>query len=552
MHLSPNNIFYTEKEKALIRAFKGKQKQNQAKLESNAFFGPAYPQLAKHAWLKPNVSVLSRVLFLNGPIVNFIATTKNTEEQAKKISDCIVTALLGDTDKTPREKIDFCARFDTKRNHSITFMQEVLNGDELLDHSITNTSGAKAKIISVNVENNKEVILQDLEGQFKKGEAVFVDGKEIGIVKAFNYQRTKEEASQHVADYLLKNIGLVEHLLAGKNGNGTKKKKSDEMSEVMTKDFIAILKLEPFLSRHHWIALLMAYLRTSICMWYTSKCQPTNKLIFWINNALEGKVPQQQDVENFFIKSNPCLISCSNRITRGLDPMLIEYGKNRVKLSIWIQLLKDFEIISNESFNNGKLTVTDPVHGEDMKIHDLLIKIKNNSEFIKTKLGESGIDSSLQLSRESEKYRLYKNPLSYGQTKQARFMMYVLRKSEGFDERSSHILEATRDKENRVSFVIAPGQLLLQLIVLLADLELRAKKIKRRLILRDIEDHFSRYGIDFRNEPDGRDLLIDRLGKAGLLRGSPDAKDSVQVINPYKKIIKAKDFENPYKESFWQ
>ena len=61
--------------------------------------------------------------------------------------------------------------------------------------------------------------------------------------------------------------------------------------------------------------------------------------------------------------------------------MLIEYGKNRVKLSIWIQLLKDFEIISNESFNNGKLTVTDPVHGEDMKIHDLLIKIKNNSEY---------------------------------------------------------------------------------------------------------------------------------------------------------------------------
>jgi hypothetical protein len=53
------------------------------------------------------------------------------------------------------------------------------------------------------------------------------------------------------------------------------------------------------------------------------------------------------------------------------------------------------------------------------------------------------------------------------------------------------------------------------------------------LVLQDVEDHFSQYGIDFSTAADARPLLMNELQAMGLLRGSPDAGSSVAVANPY-------------------
>jgi hypothetical protein len=54
-----------------------------------------------------------------------------------------------------------------------------------------------------------------------------------------------------------------------------------------------------------------------------------------------------------------------------------------------------------------------------------------------------------------------------------------------------------------------------------------------RLVLKDIEDHFEEYGINFSLAAEARPLLMAELQSLGLLAGSPDAGSSVAVTCPY-------------------
>jgi hypothetical protein len=84
---------------------------------------------------------------------------------------------------------------------------------------------------------------------------------------------------------------------------------------------------------------------------------------------------------------------------------------------------------------------------------------------------------------------------------------------------------------------VFPGQLLLQTLTFLAA---KAKQTAHgnvpgggKLVLRDIEEHFAQYGIDFSLAADARPLLIEELQGLGLLNGSPDAGSSVAVACPF-------------------
>jgi hypothetical protein len=87
--------------------------------------------------------------------------------------------------------------------------------------------------------------------------------------------------------------------------------------------------------------------------------------------------------------------------------------------------------------------------------------------------------------------------------------------------------------KRNAGYTIFPGNLMLKLVTYLA-----ARKDLRRgrgLILSDVEKHFKRYGLDFAEKGDIRKELIKSLQDMGLLKGSPDAGDSVGVESPYKK-----------------
>jgi hypothetical protein len=81
--------------------------------------------------------------------------------------------------------------------------------------------------------------------------------------------------------------------------------------------------------------------------------------------------------------------------------------------------------------------------------------------------------------------------------------------------------------------------MLIKLIVYLSS----ARKLKkfggsekkdRQLVLSEVEDHFSYYGIEFKITASARPELVNELMGLGLLNGSPDAGDSVAVKNPFK------------------
>ena len=80
-----------------------------------------------------------------------------------------------------------------------------------------------------------------------------------------------------------------------------------------------------------------------------------------------------------------------------------------------------------------------------------------------------------------------------------------------------------------MGYEIFPGNLMLKLITYLAAQENPDKK----LIFSDVEEHFKKYGLDFGEKGGIRPKLITSLQDMGLLRGSPDAGDSVAVSNPY-------------------
>tara|TARA_B110001469_G_C9371221_1_gene193443 strand:- start:196 stop:513 length:318 start_codon:yes stop_codon:yes gene_type:complete len=85
------------------------------------------------------------------------------------------------------------------------------------------------------------------------------------------------------------------------------------------------------------------------------------------------------------------------------------------------------------------------------------------------------------------------------------------------------------NRHNKSEYKIFPGNLTLRLITYLAA----KANTNKKLILADVENHFKSYGLDFGEKGEIRGMLISSLQDMGLLKGSPDADDSVAVENPY-------------------
>ena len=105
--------------------------------------------------------------------------------------------------------------------------------------------------------------------------------------------------------------------------------------------------------------------------------------------------------------------------------------------------------------------------------------------------------------------------------------LIVLRKMEKGDEDGGYLIIPSKQKNS--AYKIFPGNLMLRLITYLAA----KANTDKKLILADVENHFKNYGLDFGEKGEIREVLIKSLQDMGLLKGSPDAGDSVAVQNPY-------------------
>ena len=229
---------------------------------------------------------------------------------------------------------------------------------------------------------------------------------------------------------------------------------------------------------------------------------------------------------------NRKLIAPTLTPTREVFKLINEYMRCRIELNVLFFCLEQLRPeLRNRVITTRKM-------GADMiRLSDTLILARNASEDFKADPAY-GQAPNIQtfLSRTSERFHAWCNPLDNGQGKNIDEFLRVLYKADRGDEAGGYLLIRER-REKSTGFRVFPGQLLLQTVAFLAATAKYADAANAagggKLVLNDIEEHFAQYGIDFSLAADARPLLIKELQGLGLLNGSPDAGSSVAVACPF-------------------
>lgn len=91
-----------DNEVAVLLALRGRKKQV-GKRKSQDYFAPAYPSLARHAWLRKSSDRVIRDFLIAGPLAQYYRGWKGTKKEVEQRRDCqdIVQALIGHRTATP-------------------------------------------------------------------------------------------------------------------------------------------------------------------------------------------------------------------------------------------------------------------------------------------------------------------------------------------------------------------------------------------------------------------------------------------------------------------
>jgi len=327
---------------------------------------------------------------------------------------------------------------------------------------------------------------------------------------------------------LMKKTGNRESVIQGLH--------DDELANRITLDLIAICNLESKLPRMQWLQILMTFLRFALPMWMLAQMKITRLVHAWLLDAVEnGRVADDHTVSDSLKKRNRGLLHPTMTPTRELYEHIDRYIICRVELNI---LLYCLEKVRADQMNEKTLNFEG---GEQdwMSIDELLTLASDASTDIRDcnrfKEIAEGLDVQTFLTREGELFPAWRNPRKAGVGKNIDEFFLVLYRPELGDEAGGYLL-VSEGRGAKRGLRVFPGQLLLKTITYLAA---QAKQSRPEgnsggmLVLQDVEDHFSQYGIDFSTAADTRPQLMNELKALGLLMGSPDAGSSVTVASPY-------------------
>ena len=310
----------------------------------------------------------------------------------------------------------------------------------------------------------------------------------------------------------------------------------DELANRITQDLLAICHIEGSIPRMQWIYLLMTFLRFALPMWLLAQMQITKYLHRWLLDAVdEGLTIDSEEIKRRIALRNHSLLHPTLTATRELLEQIESYMKCRVEVNILMYCL---EQVRPEKIS-GKTITHDGAGAERLSLEQLLFLANHASDDIKTsqrfKHVAQGLNIRTFLTREGEQFSVWRNPLMKGQGKNIDEFYRVLYKAALGDEEGGHLLTPEGRGATR-GFRVFPGQILLKTITFLAARNKWPHQTKGKagkLVLQDVEEHFTQYGIDFSTAADARPLLMNHLQAMGLLTGSPDAGSSVDVACPY-------------------
>lgn len=448
-----NQPLFSNEERAVISAISGRPKERGPNKERH-YYAPAYPWLARHAWLRKQAERPITQLLFRGAFAQHLWA--NSPEQSAQ----------------------------TLQKDSVEKMLVAFKG------SLRKQGDAKTQL---------DILAAALGNPYD------------GIDDEF--------AREQLLDWTSKRNEFLEST-------------PNAQASRIFDDFMSICELENRVPRILWLQLLMTFLRFSLPMWYLAQMRFTTLVHKWILDAMDHSVCLDHDrILAALGSKHQNLIRPTLTPTNSIDAQIIEYAKHRVELRILLHCLCQLD---PSTFQNKTISLT-KVGSELITLSDLLLKARDATPKLRAHQEFATAPSvGSFLARCSEQYSLYRNPLGNGQGKNIREFLRVLQKGDSGDAAGGYLLVG-QGKKNQRSYRVFPGQVLLQTITFLAA---RAKQTGEvsgggQLVLRDIEDHFKAYGVDFAVSADARPLLMEQLQVLGLLSGSPDAGSSVAVTCPF-------------------
>lgn len=326
---------------------------------------------------------------------------------------------------------------------------------------------------------------------------------------------------------LLSKDAAIEKLKNRLTSNDTKGKigRDDKLAARISEDFSHLCRIEGKVPRLLWLDLLKCFLRLSLPAWLLAQMRITVSLRDWTMAALAGEIARPDEISNA-IESRWCGLfhptqTGSNEISLHVE----RYIKARIEFSLATYAVRH---ISNFDPNHGKLTLQ-PGNKEDISIADWLGHCHN-----------SGIQANLPRDRDAirdlfvpwaQTFGAWLTPDKKGQGKNIiEFLRIFLRLSESINDDGYLVTGTGRFERGKVF----PGPAMLRTVLYLAAARRAAAGNRNhgKLILSDLETHFSDYGVDFASSVGARPKLIEELARLGMLKGSPDAGDSAELVAP--------------------
>lgn len=300
----------------------------------------------------------------------------------------------------------------------------------------------------------------------------------------------------------------------------------DSISSRMFHDLEAIIELEKSLPRLQWMEVFKCFLRVVLAIWVIARTRITVMLRDWLIEALAGgQVPEEKKLLELLNGRYRSLFHPTLTPTDELGQHIDRYIVARIETNL---LLAKLDEVNGGELRNRYLT-TIKEGADALSIEELLQLARTSKDSFSSAVG--GLSPRQYATREGEKYPAWGSPRKYGVGKNLdEFLRVIKPGGEGDSDRGYLVRQKRAGIRGQIVF---PGAALINTFVFLAEAARRKSGHGRKLILRDLEDHFESYGIAFKGALAARPRLIHELIVLGLLKGSPDAGDSAELRSPY-------------------